>query len=177
MYALYESATPSVVAVEETSPPASASLQEASLAAPQRTPTAIWFVTVLSQERLPWIALSNVQHSLQAAWLITPEWRVGHYLLMPSVLHFFCAPCQAGAPFDAWMRAWQRRFVQRAASSAWRWQSDHWDCRLGPEECYGGRWEFLRHHPVREGIVSAPEEWPHQGRLHDLLSATGSNNP
>lgn len=135
------------------------------------------FVTVLARETLPWIALSNVQHSLQEAWWITPEWRVGHYLLMPSVLHFFCAPSDAGSRLDDWMKAWQRRFEQRAASSAWRWQVDYCDALLGPGDCYRLRWDFLRHHPVREGIVPSPDDWPHQGRLHDLLNTNGSNSP
>lgn len=133
-----------------------------------RPPGSIRFITVLARERLPWIALNSIQRTLERAWHDAPGWRVGHYLLMPSVLHFFGAPEASHASPDVWMASWRSLFEQRAGSASWRWQADHWTSQLRPDDCYAERWNFLRAHPVREGLVTHPDDWPHQGVLHDL---------
>ncbi len=30
------------------------------------------------------------------------------------------------------------------------------------------KWEYIRHNPVRAGLVNDPDDWPYQGEMHVL---------
>ena len=51
---------------------------------------------------------------------------------------------------------------------AWRWQVGKWDTRLRRSESYHDKWEYVRHNPVRKGLVTRAEDWPYQGMLNEL---------
>ncbi len=49
------------------------------------------------------------------------------------------------------------------------WQRDFWDTQLRRGQSYSAKWEYVRHNPVRAGLVESPELWPYQGELTVLF--------
>jgi REP element-mobilizing transposase RayT len=96
------------------------------------------------------------------------KWPVGRYVLMPDHAHLFCAPHDVDFPLDAWVRFWKGQFTRRSARLEWRRQSHHWDIRLRRGENYSEKWEYVRHNPVRAGLVADADQWPYQGELSIL---------
>ena len=95
-------------------------------------------------------------------------WLVGRYVIMPDHLHLFAAPGELAIDFDAWGKYWKRQFSIAHGQSHHRWQTDHWDRRLRSGESYAEKWDYVRHNPVREGLVKNVEDWPFQGELNEL---------
>lgn len=52
-----------------------------------------------------------------------------------------------------------KRFIARTVSI--RWQRDFFDHRLRKEEDFCAKEDYIRMNPVRAGLVSKPEDWPH----------------
>ena len=128
----------------------------------------IVFVTVCAEKRGTWVAQATVQEILLKAWSEAQTWLVGYYLLMPDHIHFFCAPGISAKPFRGWMSYWKRRFSLAVKDPAWCWQSLQWDTRLRKAEQYEQKWQYVRHNPVRAGLVATPEEWPYRGVMNRL---------
>ena len=40
--------------------------------------------------------------------------------------------------------------------------------RLRDEESYREKWLYVQENPVRAGLVTKPEDWPYQGRVHEI---------
>jgi len=70
--------------------------------------------------------------------------------------------------FDNWVRYWKSQFTKRHGCPEHRWHPDHWDTRLRRGESYDTKWDYVRHNPVRHGLVDRPEVWPFQGEIHEL---------
>jgi REP element-mobilizing transposase RayT len=122
-------------------------------------------------------------HALKRVWGNAGAWLVGNYQLMPDHIHLFAAPRNLEIPFNRWMSYWKRLFTQEASKllpcmeksarsiqnpANWRWQSLHWDTRLRRSESYTEKWHYTRENPVKEGLVSRPEDWPYQGMMNLL---------
>ena len=88
---------------------------------------------------------------------------------MPDHLHLFCAPGLRVLSLDKWVRFWKAMFSRLHPRKEHGWQSLHWDTRLQREESYSGKWDYVRHNPVRAGLVAHPDQWPYQGELNPLL--------
>ena len=67
------------------------------------------------------------------------------------------------------MSYWKRRFSLAVKDPAWCWQSLQWDTRLRKAEQYEQKWQYVRHNPVRAGLVATPEEWPYGGVMNRLV--------
>jgi hypothetical protein len=48
------------------------------------------------------------------------------------------------------------------------WPRDFFDRRLRSGESYRQKWLYLWENPIKDGIVTRPEEWPHQGEMNVL---------
>jgi putative transposase len=133
----------------------------------------IVFLTVCTDNRRRWLAANDVHSILCSIWKDTNSWLIGRYVLMPDHIHLFCSPVDESTSLEAWVKYWKsqasRAFRQQGIGPSGRfWQSDHWDTRLRCEESYDGKWEYVRHNPVRANLVSRAEEWPWQGEIHEL---------
>ena len=67
-------------------------------------------------------------------------------------------------------------FWKSQATRAWPhpegkpiWLRDFWDRQIRSGKDYADKWAYVRANPVRAGLVSDPDAWPHQGELHDLM--------
>ena len=122
-------------------------------------------------------------------WADATAWLVGRYVIMPDHIHLFAglgelcgsaraspshgepvqgSPASTAVDFDGWVRYWKSQFTKRHGCRDHRWQAGHWDRRLRRSESYGNKWDYVRHNPVRHGLVDRPEGWPFQGELNDL---------
>jgi putative transposase len=134
----------------------------------------IVFVTVCTKDRRPWLATQAGHDTLLEAWDAAQAWWVGRYTIMPDHIHLFAAPVNTPIKLDDWLQFWKSEFTKRARRAgsidlpAHPWQTDHWDTRLRSWQGYDQKWEYVRHNPVRHGLVKRAEEWPYQGEMHLL---------
>jgi len=126
------------------------------------------FLTVATKDRRPWLAADEPHAVLRAVWREATAWVVGRYVLMPDHLHLFASPGEPVLEIEDWIRYWKRLFTQRISYSPGRWQSKGWHHRLRQDESYAEKWDYVRHNPVRHGLVRDPGDWPYQGELHVL---------
>ncbi len=128
----------------------------------------IVFVTVCTKDRLPWLASPEVHETLVSIWRMATAWRVGRYILLPDHLHLFASPGEIDVSLSNWVRFWKAEFSKRHGNPQHRWQQGYWDTQLRRSENYDAKWEYVRHNPVRHGLVKHPDEWPYQGEIFVL---------
>jgi REP element-mobilizing transposase RayT len=132
----------------------------------------IIFLTVCTQDRKRILAHADIHELLRSAWIKASHWSVGRYIIMPDHLHLFCSPAtRPPTSMRVWMKYWKS-----LASRAWPrpqeqpvWQQDGWDTQLRKGEHYSEKWMYVRHNPVRGGLVMSPDEWPFQGEMNVLM--------
>ena len=126
------------------------------------------FLTVCTHSRTRWLAETSVQHALHDIWLRTATaWLVCDFLLMPDHLHLFCAPSDLDVAIERWVAFWKDRLA-KAHPRPGRFQRGGFHHRLRNEESYSQKWQYVRENPVRAGLVARPEDWPFQGRVHEI---------
>ena len=126
---------------------------------------AIVMITACTRNRNPWLAHPDVHSTLVKIWRTCSEWQVGRYVLMPDHLHLFAGMTSPGADLEKWMRSW-KALHSRITGRPGAWQAGHWDTRVRSPESYQERWEYVRRNPVRQQLVSTPDEWPYQGEVY-----------
>ena len=129
----------------------------------------IFYITVNSKDGVPWIANTAVQNSLIEPWSKEETaWLIGYYLLMPDHLHFFCAPNDLHFGIDQWVEFWKRQFSRNQKNAAWAWQRKSFHHRLRDRLEYEEKLAYARENPIRKNLVRRSEDWPSQGRIHDI---------
>jgi putative transposase len=126
------------------------------------------FLTVCAKDRARWIAQSSVHRALHNLWLDTATaWLVSDYLLMPDHLHLFCAPQDLKFPIESWVAFWKDRLA-KTCPEAGKFQRGSFHHRLRNGESYSQKWQYVQENPVRASLVKRSENWPHQGRVHEI---------
>jgi putative transposase len=128
----------------------------------------IVFLTVCTQDRIPWLANETVHASLRATWQSAQAWLVGYYLLMPDHAHLFCAPRDMSFALEKWLTFWKRQFRWLHEDPQCRWQANAFHHRLRRQESYTDKWNYVRENPLRKGLVKNPDDWPYQGMMNPL---------
>jgi|ETNmetMinimDraft_30_1059905.scaffolds.fasta_scaffold75273_2 putative transposase len=99
-------------------------------------------------------------------------WYVGDYILMPDHIHLFARSAHESDSTQRWVKMWKsvssRQLTAELSVEPPVWQEEYFDRYLRSAESYSEKWEYVRNNPVRAGLVSTPEEWRYQGRIHDL---------
>ena len=131
----------------------------------------ILHITVCTFRRLRILARNKIHNLIVDAWIHSPEWTVGRYVVMPDHVHFFAAENELeGYPLGQWVGKWKAH-VSRLwpfAKDQPVWQRSFWDHHLRNGDSYDVKWLYVRNNPVRHGLVSHPDDWPFQGSLNDL---------
>lgn len=130
-------------------------------------PNIVW-ATVCTKDRDPWLANEEAHQQLRSVWQAAQKWLVSDYIIMPDHLHFFAAPTELDYSFDNWVTYWERQFRKLHKHETWRWQSHPFHHRLRNGESYTEKWHYLRNNPVRKGLVINSDDWPFQGRIHEV---------
>ena len=104
--------------------------------------------------------------SLQLAWKEATQWRVCEFLCMPDHLHFFCVPgVMHPESVNKWCCYWKRMASRHFTAIKGQWQMDVWDTQMRNADHYTEKLSYMRQNPVRKGLVSHWEDWPHRGVL------------
>jgi len=112
---------------------------------------------------------ATIQKSLADIWRAEAiAWLVGYYLLMPDHLHFCCAPHHLHFEIDRWVEFWKSLFRRRHVDQPWAWQRKSFHHRLRNRIEYEDKLNYVRENPLRKQLVLRPDDWPYQGRIHDL---------
>ncbi len=130
-------------------------------------PNWVW-ATLCTARRHPWLANAGAHARLRETWRAASKWLVTDYILMPDHAHFFAAPQDFTYPFEAWVTYWERQFRKLHTHPDWRWQPHPFHHRLRDGESYAEKWRYLRENPVRRSLVQSADEWPYQGRIHEI---------
>ena len=126
------------------------------------------FLTVSTSHREPWLTSSAIQKTLHDLWLHrATAWLVSDYLLMPDHLHLFCAPADLKFTIERWIAFWKDQLA-KVRSDAGKFQEGGFHHRLRNDENYTEKWWYVRMNPVRQKLVERPEDWPFQGRVHEI---------
>jgi len=129
----------------------------------------IFFVTVNAKDGKPWMNQSTVHSSLAEIWRDEAKaWLVGYYLIMPDHLHLFCAPYDLRFDIDRWITFWKRQFSRRHLEPSWAWQRRGFHHRMRNRVEYEEKLIYVRENPLRKDLVKDSDDWPFQGRIHDL---------
>jgi REP element-mobilizing transposase RayT len=117
------------------------------------------------------LACAEIHDAFRTFCLNSPQHgaRVGRYVLMPDHLHLFVSVNEIS--LSKWVKS-----LKNALSKSFRvlgyeaphWQKGFFDHLLRSGESYSQKWDYVRENPVRGGLVSATEDWPYAGEIHDL---------
>ena len=128
----------------------------------------IVFLTVCTKDRRPILANATSHDVLTAWWGKSTHWLVGRYAILPDHVHLFCSP-GSDEPLQKWVAYWKNMTARELRTGPEPfWQQDFWDTQLRTGDTYGAKWEYVRHNPVRHGLVGAADDWPYQGELNIL---------
>jgi putative transposase len=126
------------------------------------------FLTVCTEDRQRWLAQASVHRALHNIWLHTATaWLVSDYVLMPDHLHLFCAPYNIKFTIERWIAFWKDQVAKNCADVG-KFQHGGFHHRLRNGENYSQKWQYVRENPVRAGLMAKPEDWPYQGRVHEI---------
>jgi REP element-mobilizing transposase RayT len=108
---------------------------------------------------------------------------IGRYVVMPDHVHFSASPRDDTAKhLSVFVGCWKRtttirirelqpaghQRMPRPTERPFAWPKEFFDHLLRSDESHAQKWDYVRHNPVRAGLVGDPDEWPYQGEI-DVL--------
>ena len=133
------------------------------------------FITACTHDRRPLLATPAAVTLLRDIWyesLAIDDWAVGRYVIMPDHIHLFARPGPSAKPLAKWIQGWKsisaRQLTASRLLSSPVWQRDYFDHFVRSVDSYSEKWDYVRANPVRAGLVSHVDDWPHQGEIHPL---------
>jgi putative transposase len=129
----------------------------------------IVFLTVCTKDRKPLLANHRCHEVLTNWWRKSTHWLAGRYIILPDHLHLYCAPGTEDQSLHKWVAYWKNGAARELKCGLETfWQRDFWDVQMRSLQNYETQWEYIRHNPVRHGLVNSTELWPYQGEIHLL---------
>jgi REP element-mobilizing transposase RayT len=135
----------------------------------------IFFITTCTKERRNNLANSEIAKILIEEWKKSRDyhdWHIGHYVIMPDHVHFFCAPGNDAKDLSIIMKFWKEWTSKKIKKECGRdgciWQKEFFDHLLRNEESYVQKWDYVLKNPVRAGLVNEASKWPWQGEIEIL---------
>jgi len=133
----------------------------------------VFFITTCVSGRKPFLASDAAHAILREVWETGCRlhgWQVGSYVVMPDHVHLFCAPNRDAASLSVFVggwKEWSSKFMRRRLGvTDFQWQPEFFDHVLRSEQSYSEKWDYVRHNPVRAGLVDDAEAWPYAGHVH-----------
>ena len=133
----------------------------------------IYFVTTCTAHRRPILGTERIHEALVSFAIAGGVHGafVGRYGIMPGHLHVFVALDPERITLSAWAKSLKNhisKVLRDSGEPSPHWQRGFFDHALRSGESYNEKWEYVLRNPVRAGLVSQPEEWPHQGEINAL---------
>jgi putative transposase len=135
----------------------------------------VYFLTACTNQRRPILTNPRVPDLLIESWRASEKingWVIGRYVVMPDHVHFFAQQMTDAKTLNAFIRDWKRwtageiRRVSRLEAPIG--QSEFFDHVLRSAKSYEEKWIYVRENPVRAGLVTQAEAWPHAGECETL---------
>jgi REP element-mobilizing transposase RayT len=129
---------------------------------------AVFFITVCCKQRhvnslaKPEVA-DKIRESLAHRQSLRQWWTI-YALAMPDHFHTLFAFRQS-MEMRKVMTAWKRFHTHH---SQIEWQDNFFDHRIRSDESLDEKIEYIRHNPVRQGLVAQPEDWHYAWTGDDL---------
>ena len=115
------------------------------------------------------MAQSAVQETFVRIWREeATAWLIGYCLLMPDHLHFFCAARALHFGIDQWIKFWKSQFSRAHLDESWAFQRRSLHHRLRSQREYEDKLQYVRENPLRQSLAKGLDDWPFQGRAHDI---------
>ena len=88
---------------------------------------------------------------------------------MPDRLHFFCAPHTTSvSALMSGSRSGSGSSAGGTPIRRWEWQRRAFHHRMHDRIEYEEKLAYVRENPLRKNLVKNPDDWPFQGRVHDI---------
>ena len=136
----------------------------------------IYFLTCGTAGRRSLLTTPAAAGIILTAWTDAPRffgWMVGCQVIMPDHVHFFARPRPEAKSLSVFMRDWKKWTAKKICEATGTpppiWQPEFFDHVLRSPQSYSEKWDYVRNNPVRAGLVTAPEAWPHAGEGQDLM--------
>jgi putative transposase len=135
----------------------------------------IYFLTICTASRRPILHRPVVARRLIQALYDAPVihgWMIGRFVIMPDHVHFFCSAASSTKDLAAFVRDWKRWTARQIADATFIsppiWQREFFDHVLRSSGSYAAKWIYVRDNPVRAGLVTSADDWPHHGECEIL---------
>jgi len=136
----------------------------------QRHADQVWFLTLTTASREPWLSDAVVHGALQnfaERGLEAGRAAIGRYVLMPDHLHVFVRLARDEV-LGEWVKALKAVLARSVGHKTAQWQQGFFDHLLRKSESYAQKWDYVQQNPVRAGLVTRGEDWPFQGEVYPL---------
>jgi putative transposase len=130
----------------------------------------LYFVTFNTRGRQPILATELVHEAFTvfAARGVVRGAAVGRYVIMPDHIHVFLALANNTMRLASWVKSLKctlNGVLDEGHAVRPYWQEGFFDHMLRCDESYAEKWAYVRHNPVRKGLVSVSDQWPFQGEV------------
>lgn len=99
-------------------------------------------------------------------------WHVGHFVVMPDHVHFFCTAGYESKSLSDFMKYWKqwtsKRIKRECGIEGTVWHKQFFDHVIRNENSYAQKKEYVVNNPVQAGLVSQAEDWPWVGEIEQL---------
>ena len=123
-----------------------------------------YFITICALNRRPILANDAVHTRLRQFLLNTAnhhDWWAGRYVLMSDHLHLLATPGLGAVTLGEWIKALKAVVANRQ----FKWQRGFFDHVMRSDESQSEKWEYIRHNPVRAGLVAHADAWAFGGEI------------
>ena len=134
-----------------------------------------YFITTCVDNRRNLLATSDVHEILRSHWVKSLDlygWAIGSYVVMPDHVHFFCADAKGKTTLSKMIGSWKQWTAKEICPllgiTAPLWQPEFFDHLIRSDESYSEKWAYVRHNPVRAGLVDDVDEWKFSGDIDYL---------
>lgn len=132
-------------------------------------PNAIVFITQVVEGRIPVFSnethLELLQSTLRCVKILHPFSMLG-YAFLPDHFHLLIKPT-GSSTFSQIMHSVKPNFTKAYkqaigfTGSKKFWQKRFWEHTIRDEADFGRHLDYIHYNPVKHGLVTKPEDWPH----------------
>jgi putative transposase len=121
----------------------------------------IYFLTFCVKGRKQVLANESIWQIILEQLKKLDDWHLLTVLAMPDHLHLLVSPKHRDNSVTVFSR-WFKRGFNAQAKPNWKWQEGCFDRLLRTNESASQKWEYIRHNPVRAGLVTKSDDWSYQ---------------
>ena len=141
----------------------------------------IYFVTMCVENRHHVLANPVVFGAIKITIPQLLKWQVWAGVVMPDHARWIVAPAEdRDLSVGDFSHGFKRVLRKCLGPQSWKWQRGCFDRLLRSDENLMSKWTYVRHNPVRHGLVEKSDDWPyyldfinHPGKLSGSPTENG----